>query len=493
MLYKDMREFINKLDDEGELLRIKELVDWDTELGAVARRCLDLETKGEKVGALLFESIKDYPGKRFFTNTFGGCWRRIALALEMPKDTTIKALILEYVKRIGKPVKPITVATGPCKENIDVGEEVNLLKFPVPKWHVRDGGRYIGTWHICIMKDPDSGWVNWGTYRMMIHDEKTTGILISPDKHSQLIYSKYVERGEDMPMAVAIGADPVCNIVAAAGFPAYVSEVDYAGALRGAPVELVKAETIDIEVPASAEIILEGEVSVKERKMEGPFGEYTGYYGGDESPQPVFHVKCVTYRDGAILTGSMEGVPLVDDHIVGSLNTSALATYQLTKLSPVPGVQLVYSVPFGASWHFLIVSSKGLSPGQAHSVASALWGSRVGQEAGYVVVVDDDIDPTDLNQVIWAITTRAEPARAVHVYQRTRAFSPLVPNRPIPERVTELKPASAALIDAQFPPEWRIAHPEWVTPVCKWEDWPEETRNKATQILSKTFKKVERP
>ena len=183
---------------------------------------------------------------------------------------------------------------------------------------------------------------------------------------------------EPMPVCVAIGQDPINVIVSASGFPGNISEMEMAGALRQGPLELVKAETCDLAVPAHAEIILEGEIAPGDLKDEGPFGEYTGYFGGDRYPKPVFRVKCVTHRNQPILTGSLEGVPLVDDNIMGSVSQSALAKWHLLDLVAVPGVKDVFFLPYCASWHFCIVSAKNVHQGLANRIASALWGSKFG-------------------------------------------------------------------------------------------------------------------
>jgi len=178
---------------------------------------------------------------------------------------------------------PKIVSTGPVKENIMMGDDVDLTMFPVPFWHERDGGRYIGTMHTVISQDPDTGWVNTGTYWMMIHNDSKneTGIMIDPaNQHIGGHFLKYMERNEPMPLAVVIGQEPAMTFLGVTPTADEVSEYDIAGAIRGEPIEVVKCETNDIYVPANAEIVLEGTVDPTEKKMEGPMGEYPGYYGG---------------------------------------------------------------------------------------------------------------------------------------------------------------------------------------------------------------------
>jgi UbiD family decarboxylase len=484
MAHRDLREFIRQLEEQGELLRVRGEVDWKEEIGAVSRRLCDRETEGTNAPAVLFENIKGYPGGRFFTNTLAS-FRRYALALGLKKETPVKEIIETYRQRIKNPVKPKVVKSGPCKENILMGKDVDLFKFPTPKWHPEDGHRYIGTFHTVIVKDPDSDWVNWGLYRLGIHDEASTGIIITPNQHVGLIYEKYEARNQPMPVVVAIGQDPIHPIVAASGFMGGVSEVDMAGGLRQAPVELVKAETCDLLVPAHAEIILEGEILPKERKMEGPFGEYTGYYGGDRFPKPVFHVTCITHRNDPILTGSEEGVPLVDDNIMGCISQSALAKWLLLDLVCVPGVKDVFFLPHCASWHFCIVSATNAHPGIARRITSAIWGSKFGGIGGYadwVVIVDDDIDPTNIQQVLWSVATRCDPARGVQITER-RGTNVLLPKIAVLDRTERGIQGSSIMIDAQFPYEWRRSDPASVARVANWDNWTPEVRERALKLL----------
>ena len=487
MAYRDLREFIVILESEGELVRIKEEVDWQYEIGAVSRRLCDLETQGVNAPAVIFENIKGHQGGKFFTNTLAS-YRRYALALGLKKETPAKDLIEAYRQRIRKPVDPriISASVATCKENILTGNDIDLLKFPVPKWHTLDGHRYIGTYHTAICREPDTGWTNWGMYRMGVHDKNSTGILLSPHQHIGEIFRKYQDKNEPMPVCVAIGQDPINVIVSASDFPGNVSEVGMAGALRHEPVELVKAETCDLAVPAHAEIVLEGEIAPGDLKDEGPFGEYPGYYGGDRYPKPVFRVKCVTHRNQPILTGSQEGVALVDDHIMASISQSALAKWHLLDLVAVPGVKDVFFLPYCASWLFCIVSAKNVHQGHAIKIASALWGSKFGQSADWVVVVDDDIDPSNIQQVLWSVVTRCDPVRGVHIVPR-RGCNPLVPRIPVLDRTIKGMPGSSIIIDAQFPFEWRKSDPNSIPEVADWNSWEPAVRERALEILSRVL------
>jgi len=211
-------------------------------------------------------------------------------------------IINEIVRRFSNPIKPVLVKSGPCKENILKGNEVDLLKLPVPRFRSFDGGRYIGP-GIATLPETRIQMDQLGMYRNMLHDSRSIGWLIHPGTHGGTIfYQKYEARGKAMPMALVIGSSPACALASQSAVTPYVDEVDIAGGLNGKPVELVKCETIDLEVPATAEIVLEGEVRPNERRDEGPFGEFTGYRGSEKSPRPVFHVNCITHRNDPILT-----------------------------------------------------------------------------------------------------------------------------------------------------------------------------------------------
>jgi UbiD family decarboxylase len=241
MPFKDLREFIAKLEEEGEAIKIAEEVDWNLEVSAILRRSAE-----EGLPAPFFQKIKGYPqGYRLFGNS-ANSFRRMAISMDLKPDTHPRELIEEYIRRRHKPIKPVLVSTGPCKENVHIGDDVNLLEFPVPMQHEGDGGRYIGTWHVTIVKDPDSGWVNWGMYRHMLQSKNSVGILLaSLAKHLAIIRDRsYLPKNKAMEVAIAIGVEPISAMCAASPLPVGVSEVDVVGGLRGEPVELVKCEKI---------------------------------------------------------------------------------------------------------------------------------------------------------------------------------------------------------------------------------------------------------
>lgn len=445
MPYNDLRQFLDKLAAEGELHCIKAEVDWELEIGAITRRGIELQ-----LPAIFFEKIKGFaPEYRVLGNLLTASHpikqSRLSLALELPKDTPPLEVIEAFGRRMERRIKPKIVPTGPCKENILKGEDVNLWQFPTPLMHGGDGGRYIGTWHITVTRDPDSGWVNWGIYRHMIHDRNTMSMLSFPPQHGGMHYLKYEACNEPMPVAVAIGTEPVCSIAADAQLPAEVDEADLVGGLRGEPIELVQCETNDLYVPATSEIVIEGFVRPKERKPDGPFGEYHGYRNFNPVNLPVIEVTCITYRNNPILTVSNMGKPWDEAGIISSVAQSAIVAAELKRQHIACTAVYCPAPDFG-----VIIAVKPQYAGYAHTVASAVWGSKVGIHRPYIFVVGDDVDVTNMEDVYWCLVTRMNPERNIHVQHNAPGHS-LFPFLSREER--EVRRGSRVMFDATFPPD----------------------------------------
>jgi UbiD family decarboxylase len=423
MAIKDLREWISLLEKEGELARVKTEVDWDLEIGGVLR-----ETMDRKGPALLFENIKDHKDTTC-TKLFCGSLAtltRIALMMGLAKNTPYKELIQVWRERVKKPIKPVVVATGPCKENILKGDDVDLFQFPTPHWEKLDGGRYIGTFHGVITKDPDTGWENAGVYRQVIHDRNSTSMSVAQGQHIWMHWRKYRRKGQNLPLAVAIGWAPILPAIAAASVPDGVDEWDIMGALRQEPVELVKCETVDLRVPASAEIVLEGEVitDVKTFKNDGPFGEFTGHYGLP-SMRPVFKVNCITFRNDPILQGTMTGLPILEDHQIAAVGHSAMVWDMLEeRMVGITGVNCDPSTGYNNT----IVQIDNSYYGQVQQAAANIWGSKFAIDLGKnIIVCDTDVDIWDLNRVFWALAYRVDPTRDIMLYPgMIHALDPIV-------------------------------------------------------------------
>jgi 4-hydroxy-3-polyprenylbenzoate decarboxylase len=389
----------------------------------------------------------------------------------MPEDFSYEQIVEEYNKRSGRVIPPVVSDRGPCKENILLGDDIDLFRFPVPYIHEGDGGRYIGTWHIVITKDPDSGWVNWGMYRLMVIDRKTMACQIRPDQHIGIHYhQKYEARNKPMEFAVAIGTEPVSSILSATRVPAGLNEADVAGGLRGAPVELVKCESVDLFVPATSEIVIEGVAPPHERLSEGPFGEYTGYLSRDNRPKPVFRVTAITYRNNPIQVHSCMGVPVDDSAVVTTVIRAANILQEL-KGKGFP-VRMVYCPPEAVS-HMAVISTDVPFTNFAKHLACAVWGSNSGRTLWYLIVVDKDIDPTKMDQVLWALTSRCHPHRGI--FSMGSSWGIALPTF-LSRFEREHGLGSQVLFDCTWPKEWPK---EDIPKTASFEEvWPKEIQEK---------------
>ncbi|MBW1766472.1 MAG: UbiD family decarboxylase [Deltaproteobacteria bacterium] len=402
---KDLRGWIDLLGKEDEVREVTCEVDWNLEIA-------EIETKlREKEGgpALLFSNIKDYHdtlGRKFFIGSLGS-YSKIALALGLPKDTSPIELIKIQREKTANPIKPSLVSSGPVKQNIVKGDDINLFDFPVLKSHEMDGGRYISTFNGVVTKDPGTEWTNVGLYRGMAHEDgKSIGVLLAMATHWGMMAAKYAQMGKQMEVAFVFGGDPLLPYVACSPYLPYICEYDILGGLRGEAVELVKCETVDLHVPAHAEIVIEGTVSLdpKDFKSEGPFGEYTGFYGGLKAPKPSFDISCITFRDDPILQGSVEGPAFDEGALVHSITGSSFALDYLNKNCIIPGVLDAWCPPV-THGNDIFVKIRKQYQGQAKQIAAALWGATMWWFKN-VFVFDDDIDIHDYNQLLWAFSWR---------------------------------------------------------------------------------------
>jgi 4-hydroxy-3-polyprenylbenzoate decarboxylase len=440
---KDMRDFIQEAEAQGLLKRIKAEVDWDLELSHIAK--LNEEQQGP---ALLFENVKGYDSP--VITSVCTTTQRLALIMGMSLESTLVDLMREWVEKNENKIPPKQVDSGPCKENIMKGKDVDLFKFPVPKFYPMDGGRYFGTAHFVVTKDPDSGWVNLGTYRLQLLDKNHLGTQFIKGKHSDIMLKKYQAMGKPMPVAAVVGCDPLLFLMGAARLSAFQSEYDFAGSIRGEAVKVVKCETNDLPVPATAEIVVEGEVDADKFMPEGPFGEYTGYYSGvGTDPRNFIDVKCVTYRNNPIFWGTTVGRAVTDTHMTMALTYGATLWQQLVDMR-IPGIQAVYCPPEGSGRFLAIISLKQMYPGHADQVLTAAISTEMGAYGlKTVIVVDDDIDPWDIPRVMYALSFRFQPNRS-QVIKRGRS-TPLDPSLPIDAREI----TGRLLLDATIPYEWK--------------------------------------
>lgn len=408
---RDLRSFMKVLETEGELKCISAEVDWEAEIGAILRKAAS--ARGP---ALLFENIKGYKGnwcRKLFTNELSSR-KRMALMLGMPKDSPFSAQIELLRKRFKEPIRPKQVNTGPVKENIIKEPKVNLFDIPVPKWHPQDGGRYINTWSGIVTMDPDTGEHNVGNYRGMIIDKNRIGVLLVSAQGWGGHFAKYRQMGKPMPVAVAYGGDPSFGFMASTPICSGPSEYEIMGAIMQEPVSLVKCETSDLMVPAVAEIVVEGSISPdpSSYESEGPFGEWTGYYGAARK-RPVIKVECITFRNDPIFRGSLEGMKsgvVNETGFTSQIGYSAVAWHVLES-QQIPGVIDINGVPW------MIVKIHKSYQGQARHIAAAIWGSKLPvNTAKTVMVVEEDVDIRNLYSLQAAVQNNVDPSKDVIIY-----------------------------------------------------------------------------
>jgi len=408
--FGDLRGWMKALDAAGELHRIDAEVDWNIELGTVARLA-----QGPGTGpALLFNNIRDYGANARCHQVFSGAlasYRRVAMMLGLPPDTHPRELVKLGRTVLGGSIPPKIVRTGPVKQNIVKGGDIDLYEFPAPQWNRADGGRYFLTYGGVVTKDPDTNVMNVGVYRGMVASKNQIPILMWRAQHIGHHATAWQQAGHnEMPIAVAVGWEPSLDFVGGSPVPKGICEYDVVGAIRGAPVDLVKCETVDLYVPASAEIVIEGYLGLDPKGflMEGPFAEFTGYVAGDASPKHVIRVTCITHRTDPILRGTIEGsMPgsFSENGVCSSIMRSATAWNVLDRAG-VPGVTDVWCPPVQAGIN-TFVQIKQSYRGQAKQVANALWGSSAAHvRYKHVTVVDDDIDIHDYAAVDWAVAFR---------------------------------------------------------------------------------------
>jgi len=442
MTIKDNREFIDTLRKTGDVVCIKQEIDWDLEAAAISRRAM--ESYGP---ATLFDNIKGYPeGYRIFGGPLA-TYRRVAVAMGLPADTPIKQIYNEYERREQHPIPPVVAKDAPCKENIMVGDDIDVYRLPVPMCHEGDGGRYIGTWGFSVTRDPETGWDNWGMYRFMVLNQNTLSGAPAPGSHFAMIFRKHLAKNEPMPMALVIGADPISSLASSAGYRIGENEANFAGALLEQPVELVKCETCGLMVPAQAEVVLEGELLPDVGAPEGPFGEYPGYRTSGYRANLYFRLTAITHRNSPILTMSALGIP-PDDSSVGGAMGVAIALKRRLQSHGLP-VADVYLPPEGASL-LVVVSVKSGGNEVARAVKEAITRRRAWYTK--IIVVDDDVDIFNLAEVVHAFSVKCHSYRGVFTSEEPGKGGPVTPSHSREER--DKAYGAVALFDSTWPKEW---------------------------------------
>ena len=441
--HQDLREFIDRIEGAGEVLRVRG-ADWNLEVGALADIVYHARPEPP---AILFDEVPGYPaGMRLLSGSTNSS-RRLAITLGFPTPAVPLDVVTAYRQRMKThaPIPPRAVARGPVLENIDRDDQVDLLKFPVPFLHEHDGGRFIGTDDFVVMRDPDEHWINGGTYRSMVQDRTHVSLWISPGKHGRQIRDKYFRQGKSCPLLISCGHDPLLFLAGGNELKFGLSEYDYAGGHRGEPFEIIESELYGLPMPAHAEIVLEGEMLHDQLVKEGPFGEFTGYYASSPSQLPLVHVQRVYYRNDPILSIASPMRPPSDFSFSKCVMKSGMIWDEIERAG-LSGVSGVWCHEFGGARMFNVVAIKQAYPGHARQAGLLASSCQSGAYLGrFVVVVDDDVDPTDAFDVMWAVCTRCDPASDIEIIRRTWSG----PLDPILDRPSSTN--SRAIIDACRP------------------------------------------
>ena len=471
----DLRAWIARIESLGELQHVSG-AHWNQEIGAIS----EINYRRKPSAALLFDDIVGYPrGYRVLTGSLSNS-RRMALTLGL--DPTLDTAGLVQALR-GKPrewelaapqFEPTVVKSGPILENVVQARDVDLTRFPAPFWHEHDGGRYIGTGVAIVTSDPDTERINVGAYRVMIQEDgRSCTVNAEAGKQGRAQYERWFAKSGKAPVMASFGHDPLLLMVAGTEVPNTISEYAYAGAMVGQKLEVVRGEVTGLPMPAGAEIVVEGWLRPDRMMVEGPFGEWTGYYSGSLRPVPLIDIERVYYRNDPIILGAPPGKPPNDYSYMRALLKSAMIQDELGK-SGVRDVRGVWAHETGGGRLLIAVSIKQRFCG--HSRQAGYITAQC-QAAAYmnrfVIVVDDDVDPMNLEEVMWAVCTRCEPSEDIEIMRKSwgSKVDPLLANPAVPYN-------TRALIDACRPyekidtfPKVAQSSPEQVREtVAKWKE-----------------------
>lgn len=417
----DLREWLSQVEECGQLRRING-AHWNLEVGAASQ----LNYRSSEPRALLFDQLVDYQsGKRVLT---GSVCNAALLGMSLGLGSNLDDAALVQVLR-GLPARwsaaaaaftAVTVPTGPVGENVCSSDDIDLTRFPAPIWHDGDGGRYIGTGCAVITRDYDTGSINVGAYRIQLqNDGRSVSINIEDGKQGAQHIRRWFEAEGRAPIAASLGHHPIFLIAAGTEVPRGISEFDYAGAILESPVEVVEAEVTRLPIPAASELAIEGWLLPGQTRPEGPFGEWTGYYSGRTAPVLTASVERLYFRNDPIILGAPPGKPPHDYSYMRSVMKSAMITDALV-MSGLAGVSGVWAHECGGGRLLLAVAIEQRYAGHsrqagylaAHHPTSAYMNR-------FVIVVDDDVDPRDLHEVMWAVSTRCDPAVDIDLMTRT--------------------------------------------------------------------------
>lgn len=393
MPFSDLRTFIDHLERSGNLLRVKTEVDAQHEIAAYIRKTSD--TRGP---ALFFERVRGYD-----MSVVGGLFAHRRLMLEA-FDASNAGTVATFIKALDHLVEPQRLASGPCQEVVLEGPAVDLRAFPFPIYSTRDNKPFI-TGGVVISRDVEDGSKNASIYRVEVKGARHLGVLAEPPHHLGVHIRKAEALGRPLEVAIALGAAPAVLVATQWQAPYGVDELTLAGGLLGEPLEVVRARTVDLDVPATSELIIEGRIMPGVREPEGPFGEYTGYYT-EVYPKPVIEVTAITHRRAPIIQAVLTGMPTTENHVLKMIPFEA-SLYTILK-PRFPGVRAVHFPGAGGAGLFAAVAMRPHAPGEARAVLATILGT---QQVKLAIAVDDDVDIFDIEKLMWAVCMHAQADR----------------------------------------------------------------------------------
>ena len=457
LAYTDFRSFIEEAKKISDY-RIIEGADWDAEIGALVESTAELVPQPPM---LIFDKVKGYPAGYRVCSLPYAAYRRVALALGLPTDKSKLETLRMAARKVknAEPIAPKEVSTAPLFENRLKGGDVNLLKFPALRFHENDGGRYFGPGGGLTNCDPDSRYVNTGTYRMQLHDRNTLGLWMSPGQNGRQICAKYWQQGKSCPVVASYGQHPLVFMPSYTKFPYGRSEMEISGGLIGRALEVVRGPVTGLPIPASSEIAIEGEIPPpsEEARPEGPFGEWPGYYSGGTTGtgenQPIIRVKAIYHRNDPILE---DEAPLWPGAVKMDLHISAGVLWDQLESAGIQDIAGVYN----HTSYLTVVSIKQKYAGHAKQAGTAALSCAAGNRNGrYVVVVDEDIDPTNIKEVLWAMMTRVDPPTNIDIIEGCWS-TPLDPRMPPEKRDNKDHTNGRAIFYAVRPFAWKEKFPK---------------------------------
>jgi UbiD family decarboxylase len=475
----DLREYLRVLESLNDVEHIDRPVSPVLEAAAIARRSTELRRP-----APLFDIVEGAKSGFRLVGALGALssdsrypLARVALSLGLSHAATATELVEHFAQAHQRPLIPpklVSRDSAPCKQNILLGEKATLDQFPIPRVHPDDGGRYVNTWGVIVARTPDGRWTNWSISRIMMLDSRRMTGLFLPQQHIGMIWQEWQKIGKPMPFAVVQGGDPGVSMIGGMAIPAEMDEGSFLGTLYGEPVDVVKCETVDLEVPATAEVVIEGHVSITRDATEGPYAEFHGYAFEETSPEPIYTIEAITYRDNPIWPVSATGRPPDDSQVGPAIGVSA-ELLALLRGAGLPITMAWMLVETACSWAIITVPRNWRdtlpqteTTELVHRIGEVMSANRVGRMCPVTYVFDDDIDPSNISDALWALGTRIHPNLRQEQWPVTilpwypcyteqerhnARGSIVVHDGLLPPPATE--PARAATFDNLYPPEIR--------------------------------------